>query len=99
MLIRPTIFPTGIVEMGNWRVLLAFLAGILVASTAIPIFKWINEFSLCVDEIVQEFPSPNGREVAMVVLSGCGATTPYATGVAVKDAGKHFDFNNYDGYL
>jgi hypothetical protein len=44
--------------MGKWSVPLAFLAGIVVTSIAIPIIRWVDEFNHCKYEIVREVPHP-----------------------------------------
>jgi hypothetical protein len=85
----------------------SFLLGIGVgmAIGAIPILGIVGRFMAgefpkpCVNEVLQEIPSPNGRSVAMVVLARCDATQPNATSVAVKRAGENFVFENYDAYL
>jgi hypothetical protein len=36
-----------------------------------------------------EFPSPDGKQIALVIRESCaGATMPFLTSVAVKEAGK-----------
>jgi hypothetical protein len=83
--------------MRNWRVLLAFLAGIVVARIAIPIIELVDKPN-CVNQIVREFPSPNKEVTAIVVLSSC-MLAPDATSVAIKGAGERFYFDHYDSYL
>jgi hypothetical protein len=84
--------------MGKWRVPLAFLAGIVVTSAAIPIIRWVDEANSCEYKIVQEFPSPNKRQTAIVILSAC-MLTPYASSVALKLDGEDFRFDKWDNYL
>jgi hypothetical protein len=78
--------------MRNWRVLLAFLAGIVVARIAIPIIELVDKPN-CVNQIVREFPSPNKEVTAIVVLSSC-MLAPDATSVAIKGAGERFYFDH-----
>jgi hypothetical protein len=91
--------------MGTRSFLIGIGVGMGVAIGAIPILGIVGRFMAgefprpCVNEIKQEFPSPNGRSVAIVVLARCDATQPNATSVAVKRAGEKFDFDNYDAYL
>jgi hypothetical protein len=89
--------PTGIIEMRSWRVLLAFLAGIVVARIAIPIIEWVDKPS-CVIQTVREFPSPNEEVTAIVVVTSC-MLAPDTTSVGIKGAGKSFNFDHYDSYL
>jgi hypothetical protein len=47
----------------------------------------------CGHKIVREYPSPNGHRVAMVILTNCGATTPFVSSVAMKYSGEKFDLD------
>jgi hypothetical protein len=91
--------------MGPRSFLLGIGAGIAVAIGAIPILGIVGRFMAgefpkpCVNKVLQEFPSPNARSVAIVVLASCDATQPNATSVAVKGADEKFNFDNYDAYL
>src|SRR5262249_35778508 len=43
----------------------------------------------CLFDIMGEFPSPNGKQVALVIRESCGgATMPFLTSVAIKEPGK-----------
>lgn len=43
----------------------------------------------CLFDIMGEFPSPNGEQVALVIRESCGgATMPFLTSAAIKEAGK-----------
>src|SRR5262245_12915706 len=43
----------------------------------------------CLFDIMSEYPSPNREQVALVIRESCGgATMPFLTSVAVKEAGK-----------
>jgi hypothetical protein len=84
--------------MGKWSVALAFLAGIGITSAAIPIIRWVDEADSCVYDIVREFPSPNKRATAIVIISAC-MLTPYASSVAIKLDGEDFRFDRWDNYL
>jgi hypothetical protein len=49
----------------------------------------------CVFDIMGKFPSPNGRQVALVVREGCGgATNAFVTSVAIKGPGEDFRFED-----
>jgi hypothetical protein len=84
--------------MEKWRVPLAFLAGIVVAIAGIRLIRLVDEFVPCDYEIVREFPSPNKRVTAIVILSGC-MLAPYVSSVAIKLDGEDFRFDNRDSYL
>jgi hypothetical protein len=47
---------------------------------------------------VREFPSPNKRQTALIILSAC-LMTPYASSVAIKTEGEDFRFDKWDNYL
>ena len=57
-----------------------------VALLAALIF-WINDFvsrsDQCDTQVINEFPSPNGRRRAMLILSNCGATTPFVSSIVL----------------
>ena len=68
-----------------WLVGILLWAG-LVAS--IPAFIRLQS-DYCYFDIMGEFPSPNGEQVALVIRESCGgATMPFLTSVAIKEAGK-----------
>jgi len=48
----------------------------------------------CDDRVIREFPSPNGRRVAQVVRTNCGATTPFVSSVAIKDNEEELDLKH-----
>jgi hypothetical protein len=84
--------------MGKWPVPLAFVAGIAVTSAAFPIIRWIDEANSCGYDVVREYPSPNKRAMAVVILSGC-MLTPFVSSVAIKLDGEDFRFDKRDNYL
>jgi hypothetical protein len=46
---------------------------------------------------MRQFPSPTGRQVALVIRVSCGgATNPFLTAVAIKMEGEAFDFDKRD---
>ena len=51
---------------------------------------------ICDDSVIREFPSPNGRRVAQVLRTNCGATTPFVSSVAIKEGGEELDLK-HDG--
>ena len=54
--------------------------------------------SLCGNEFVKDFVSPDGEYVASVFQRNCGATTPYVEVVSLRSSGKKFvpdDFGNW----
>jgi hypothetical protein len=86
--------------MGKWRVPLAFLAGIVVAVAGIRLIRAVDEFrpfGPCIYDVLREFPSPGGREVALVTRVSCGGVTnPFLTSVAIKTEDEAFDFDKRD---
>ena len=48
----------------------------------------------CDDSVIREFPSPNGRRVAQVLTTNCGATTPFVSSVAIKEGGEELDLKH-----
>jgi hypothetical protein len=43
---------------------------------------------------MREFPSPNGRGMALVVRTNCGATTPFVSSVGIKNGGEELDLKH-----
>jgi hypothetical protein len=71
----------------NWLVVVSCLLWIgLVAS--IPAFVNLQS-DYCYSDIMGEYPSPNREQVALVIRESCGgATMPFLTSVAIKEADK-----------
>jgi hypothetical protein len=68
-----------------WSVGFLLWAG-LVAS--LPAFIRLQS-DYCYFDIMGEFPSPNGEQVALVIRESCGgATMPFLTSVAIKEVGR-----------
>ena len=67
-----------------WFVGFLLWAG-LVAS--LPAFIKLQS-DYCYFDIMGEFPSPDGEQIALVIRESCGgATMPFLTSVAIKEAG------------
>jgi hypothetical protein len=49
--------------------------------------------SHCDQQVVREFPSPNGRSVGLVIRTNCGATTPFMASAGIRTNGKDFDLD------
>ncbi len=82
-----------------WALAIGF---IVLASAPIASFLWWLSFPHvhCEYKTMREFPSPNGRQVALVIREACGgATNPFVTSVAIKDAGEDFRFDGTDDRL
>lgn len=70
---------------------LGLLVGLLLAIGAtIAMYSGFPHYANCDHRIVREFPSPNGKRVALVIGANCGTTT--LSSVAVKNEGQKFDF-------
>jgi len=68
-----------------WLVGFLLWAGLVVS---FPAFIRLQS-DYCYFDIMGEFPSPNGEQVALVIRESCGgATMPFLTSVAIKEAGK-----------
>ena len=84
--------------MEKWRGPLAFFAGIVITLAGIRLIRAVDEFQPfgpCIFDIMGKFPSPNGRQVALVVREGCGgATNAFVTSVAIKGPGEDFRFED-----
>jgi len=53
--------------------------------------------SLCSYTDVAEFASPNGKKIAMLGYSDCGATTNWQTGVNIVDVKSGKEYNGFFG--
>ena len=85
--------------MSTRSFLLGIGVGAVLASGAIWLVNQVDRVNSCVHEVVREFPAPYGKAVAIVVLSGCHATAPDVTSVAIRHDEEVIDFNSYDNYL
>ncbi|EGM68435.1 hypothetical protein [Shewanella sp. HN-41] len=54
---------------------------------------WLEGPSLCAYTDVAEFASPNGKKVATLGYSDCGATTNWQTGINTIDVESGKEFN------
>jgi hypothetical protein len=66
-----------------------FMLGLLVGAASMVIAKYVLDrvdapFP-CDHKTVKEFPSPNGKSIAELVVINCGATTRYASVVKVRN--------------
>jgi len=64
--------------------------GCLAFSAVLPGCE-VGLFGDCDDTIVSEATRPGGPERALVYVRNCGATTAYATHVALHERGRFFD--------
>jgi hypothetical protein len=68
-----------------------WLVGFLVSAglvVSMPVFFFKLQSDYCLFNVMGEFPSPNGKQVALVIRESCGgATMPFLTSVAVKETG------------
>lgn len=55
--------------------------------------------SLCGNEIIGEYQSPDGRYVATVFERNCGATTPYERVVSLRESRAKFDPENQGDWI
>jgi hypothetical protein len=78
----------------RWRLVIVLLVGLAAALTmyvglpAIIAIISFPRYPSCDDRVIREFPSPNGRSVALVLRTNCGATTPFVSSVAIKVFGE-----------
>ena len=78
------------------RTRVAFALDVLTGATLIAITMYyvnIAPTDACDPKATREFLSPNSKRVAAVVLSGCGATTPFVTSVELKNIGEKQDID------
>ena len=78
------------------RARLAFVLGIVTGAALIAIIMYYMNAAptaLCDHKTIKEFSSPNKKRVAAVVLSSCGATTPFVTFVELKNIGEKQDID------
>lgn len=57
----------------------------------------IKSPSLCLYTEVSEFASPNGKKIAKLGYSDCGATTNWQTGVSIVDVESGKEYNGFFG--
>lgn len=62
----------------------------LVVSVLVSLFFVLAGCPLCGHELIKETPSPDGRYIAAVFESDCGATTPFTRQVALRTGGATF---------
>lgn len=78
------------------RTRLTFVLGMVTGAALIAIVMYymnVAPTDLCDHKTIKEFSSPNNKRVAAVVLSNCGATTPFVTSVEVKNIGEKQDID------
>ena len=67
----------------------AFMFGLLVGAVLVVAAKYVVDRVdapvQCDHKTVKEFPSPNARRIAALVVTNCGATTPFVSEVQVKN--------------
>src|SRR5262249_45651474 len=79
--------------MEVWAVRIFFVLGLvavllLAATAVVAISVSLSSYPSCDHQTVREFPSPNRNRAAIVFLTNCGATTPFVSSVAVRNAGE-----------
>ena len=70
-----------------------FMFGLLVGATVTAALMVTAKYIVdrvdapvqCDHKTVKEFPSPNARRIAALVVTNCGATTPFVSEVQVKN--------------
>jgi hypothetical protein len=75
--------------MRHKRTWFLLLTGMLFGATLVIAARYIIDLVespvQCKDRTVKEVPSPNGRRIAALVVTNCGATTPFVSVVQVKN--------------
>lgn len=72
-------------------------AAIIVLLFLVPLVHFLVEFGLhdsCRYSMVKTVRSPNSPIEAVLVRSGCGATTPFVMQVHLRDSNKKIDYNH-----
>ena len=93
---------TDVLRRLRWRLPVALLMGVAATIAMFPGLRTIILIAeamifgplmspSCNDRVIREFPSPNGRAVAQVLRTNCGATTPFVSSVAIKNLGEELD--------
>jgi hypothetical protein len=71
----------------------------LAGASILAIGYVFENFSMCGSRVVKEFPSPDGRDAAIVGVIGCGATGPDTSFVMIKRPDKKFDIAGDDYFF
>ena len=79
--------------VGGKRIISVLVLG-AIAVVVGTIFAWrpSAKYSNCDHKILREFRSSNGRSVAVVMKTNCGATTPFTVAAGIRKEA-HFDFD------
>lgn len=73
------------------RTLLGTIAAMAAAVTIFIVYVAMN-FNItgnCEEQLLSQYPSPDGNRTALVALHACGATVPYYTSVTIKGRGEN----------
>jgi len=73
----------------------------LAAAAILGIFAFFQylDSTMCSYDIVREFPSPDKRHIALVILGNCGATTPFVSLITVTGPDKKIDLKGDDYFF
>ena len=55
--------------------------------------------SPCGNVVLQEVVAPEGQHIATLFERNCGATTPFARAVVIRNSNKRFDGDDVDSYV
>jgi|SRR5262245_53726624 len=71
----------------------------LVLGSIVGIGTLLETFTWCASQVVREFPSEDGKLVAVVGVTGCGATGPEVSFVMMRRPDKKFNIAGNDYFF